>query len=307
LAGRGVTAIGDALVYSALIKATAIHFPKQRFALMMSVAQLAGYAGTALAATPLLLLATRYGLAGTYLSITGLLSVIFALVITQMPATSATQSAERTSMSARQILLACRPTLIAFTAYYVAYMTVFATWGLAFLSGGFLLDPYAASSAVLLGVCGLALGGFSNGALLAREWEARGLMVTYAIMATITFGVMLVLAWAGSATPAFVAPCLGLIGFCFGGISNGLTATVRERVHTADLSFASSVHAVLANLAAAVVMPLIGGHLARPPGELQFLFLGLEVGCLIVVGACAFQMLMPSKARLATKPQGFST
>jgi predicted MFS family arabinose efflux permease len=289
LVGRAITALGDALVYSALIKATATHFPKKRFALMMSVAQMAGYAGTALASAPLLLVATNYGLSTTYFACSAALLVLLAMVASQMPKTASAASTQ-VHMNVRQVLVACAPTLVAFVAYYAAYMTVFASWGSVFLTAGFMLEPYAASTVIFAGVLGLVAGGFLNGALLARDWGPRVLLAFFAVGGAVLFAIVLVVARLGVSAPIAFTALLALIGVCFGAISNGLTANVRERVQTSDLSFASSIHAVLANVGAALLMPLLGEQLARPPGGLQVLFAGVEVGCLVLVALCAARL-----------------
>jgi MFS family permease len=286
LAGRAIAALGDALVFSALIKATASHFPKNRFALMMSVAQMAGYAGTGLASTPLLFFASKYGLSSTFLSCALVLAVLFAIVSMQMPKVTSTVAAKG-HMSVWNVLSLCAPTLVAFAAYYVAYMMVFASWGTVLLTTGFLLGSYVASSVVLAGVLGLVVGGLVNGALIARGWRHGTLLVTFAVAGSVLFCIVLVAARYGIATPIVFSICFALIGVCFGGISNGLTVTVRERVQTNDLSFASSIHAVFANVAAAVLMPIIGSQLVRPAGDLQILFISFQIGCLLLVVICA--------------------
>ncbi len=289
LVGRAITALGDALVYSALIKATATHFPKKRFALMMSVAQMAGYAGTAFASAPLLFVATNYGLSTTYFACSAALLVLLVMVASQMPRT-ASAPATQVHMNVRQVLIACAPTLVAFVAYYAAYMTMFASWGSVFLTAGFMFEPYAASSVIFAGVLGLVAGGFLNGALLARECGPRVLLALFATGAAVLFAIVLAVGRPGVSAPTSFTVLLALIGVCFGAISNGLTAIVRERVQTSDLSFASSIHAVLANVGAALLMPLLGEQLMRPAGELQVLFIGVELGCLVVVLLCAARL-----------------
>lgn len=289
LVGRAITALGDALVYSALIKATATHFPKKRFALMMSVAQMAGYTGTALASAPLLFTATNYGLSATYFTCSAALFVLLAIVVSLMP-NSSPMASTKVHMSVRQVLVACAPTLVAFVAYYVAYMIVFASWGSVFLTTGFMLKPYAASSVIFAGVLGLVAGGVLNGTLLARDWGSQVLLAIFAVVGAVLFAIVLIVGRLGVSTPTTFIVLLTLIGICFGAISNGLTANVRERVQSSDLSFASSIHAVLANVGAALLMPILGEQLARPPSGLQVLFTGAEIVCLVLVALCAARL-----------------
>ncbi|WP_368935264.1 nitrate/nitrite transporter [Alcaligenes faecalis] len=290
LVGRAITALGDALVYSALIKATATHFPKKRFALMMSMAQMAGYTGTALASVPLLFVATNYGLSATYVMCSVALCVLLTMVVSLMPNSSSVAPTKKVHMSVQQVLVACAPTLVAFVAYYVAYMIVFASWGSVFLTTGFMLKSYTASSVIFAGVLGLVAGGVLNGTLLARDWGAQVLLAIFAVIGAVLFAVVLIVGRLGVTSPTPFIVLLTLIGICFGAISNGLTANVRERVQSSDLSFASSIHAVFANVGAALLMPMFGEQLARSPSGLQVLFTGAGIVCLVLVALCAVRL-----------------
>lgn len=289
LLGRAVTALGDAMVYSVLIKATAVLSSKQRFPVLMSLGQVAGYIGVGLATSPLLLMSTRLGLSATFALITIILAAIALLVLacTSDVEVSGKQATLPVALPSSRVhlLRACAPTLLAFGAYYTAYMVMFSSWGAIVLSKAYRLSAPESASVLLCGVLGLAVGGVINGAILSRVTSKA---VPLLVAATLTLALFGVLAALNSFAPVWAfSVVVTLIGLCFGGISNSITVNVRDQAPAEHLSLASALHAVAGNVLAGFLIPIFGGWIGNGPAAARLTLIGAEIVCsgvVIVVG-----------------------
>lgn len=301
LLGRAVMALGDAMVYSVLIKATATLAPKRHFPLLMSLGQVAGYIGVGLATSPLLFLSTRLGLTATFSLNTLILIVIAALVVTctsDIEVSKKRTASSIGSFSAQTHLLQiCIPTFLAFGAYYTAYMTLFSSWGTVVFSKVYDLSVSDGALIVLFGVLGLAVGGVLNGTALSWMRSKVTPMLVAAILALILFGLLaslnsLSLFWEFSVI-------VTLIGLCFGGISNSITVNVQDRTPAEQLSLASALHAVTGNLLSGLLIPVLGGWMGADPATARLTLLSTQILCIAIVFIVGIYLLVTKSKKLA--------
>lgn len=298
LTGRAFSAVGDAMVYSVLIKATAALSSKQRFPIMMSLGQMAGYLGVALATSPLLFIGMHLGLQWTFvvICVALLLVGLAVLCLTSQQDFIEPDIATKGRKLTPDIgaLLRCKPTLVAFSAYYTAYMVLFASWGAIFLSQGFQMSAYDSTSFVLLGVLGTVAGGLINGLILSKPIPRSLPLVVAALFAMGLFG-MIGLADAEPGQRWIFYVGFGGIGLCFGAISNSIASNVRDRAGTASLSFVSAMHAIAGNAVAGIVMPFFGRQLEYGSLHARYVLIGAELTCTGLVLLAGFYLFATRK------------
>ncbi|EON12903.1 major facilitator superfamily permease [Pandoraea sp. SD6-2] len=293
LLARIVTAVGDAFVYSALIKVASSEFRENRFALMMSTVQLAGYLGVSASTLPLAIgagaLGWRFSLLVPFfvlITLLGLMTYGWLTRPTPQPA-SKVRSQRLTARNRLALIAHLAPTLAAFSAYYFMYIFIFSAWGSRYLVLGGLTTQTSVSSIVLTATVGLCVGGVLSGIALTRVSRPAIAACAASIGVLIAIGLML-----SNGNPTSTGAAMLLLGGSFGALSNAITATLRSCCGVKDISFASALHATLGNTVTAGLMPAFGvAAIGFEEHARMMLGLSLTVPTLIILGAMCWPLL----------------
>lgn len=261
-AARLLLAVGDALVFTCLLKLVAQRFPDGRFGLMSGLSQVSGYVGGALATVPLALAIDGIGWRLCFLAIAmaGAANALAAWSV--LPASQP----HETRMTFRELWRAAARSLaeapkwgcaLTFASHYVVVMTLAGVWGLPLVAHALDLDLAQAGMPLLAFMVGQAIGSVvlghaadkvaSPGRALVLICLAR--MVLMALLAPVVLRELgLLYAVANFAV-------LGLV--TAGAIPLVLKCT--KRLYSTELiGTGASVNTTTANLLAAVAQPVIG-------------------------------------------------
>jgi predicted MFS family arabinose efflux permease len=290
LFARALAALGDAVVYSVVIKLTASNSSKKAFPFVMSWVQVTGYLGVVCSTAPLERLVSAAGWRAPFLVLATVLACLLAAWTfspSKQPAGSVPKpvqadGVQSTRLSTRLRTLA--PTLVSFTAFYALYIFVFSAWGAVYLANGFALSAQQSAEFLLVGTMGLPIGGVLSGLALTRV-ENPVVPVMAGVAAALGCAVWLARMDTPAGTPELYA-CLALMGISFGAMSNGMTATVRANNGVANLSFVSSLHAVVANLATAALMPLFAPGLLVDAASARDVLVATAITLLLLALSC---------------------
>jgi len=277
LFARAICALGDAFVFSVLIKMAATLFSKMQFAWVMSIVQLAGSMGVLFSTVPLRYALTMYSWKAILIDIS--IAVFVLLVLTLLsPSSYLSDNGLNEYKLAKEplqnggngwkVLKHCIPTVFSYAAFYFIYIFLFSAWGDRYISNGIYLTSEGAATSLLCGTIGLSIGGLASGFIL-RTHKDPGWMSYRAALLLAGSSILLSL---GSHGKIMVTAYVFLIGLSLGALSNSITATVRERFGLSNLSFVSAVHAVFGSGVNALLMPLLGIADDAPPSKFLFIF-----------------------------------
>ena len=259
---RLMLAIGDALVFTCLLKLVAQRFPDARFGLISGLSQVSGYVGGALATVPLATAINGIGWRACFLTIAliGAVNAMGALAI--LP----TASAHQVRMTFRDMWRVVGRALsqapnwgcaLTFASHYVVVVTLSGVWGLPLVAHTLNLDPAQASAPLLAFMVGQAVGSIVLGHAADRVASIGQALMLICLgrMFLIALLVPPVLRELGLVYAAANFAILGLI--TAGTIPLVLKCT--KKLYTTELiGTGASVNTTTANLLAAVAQPVIG-------------------------------------------------
>ncbi|HEU5319642.1 MAG TPA: MFS transporter, partial [Methylomirabilota bacterium] len=138
-AARLAVALGDALVFSSLIKIAARWFAPQRFGLMSALSQASGFVGGLLATSPFAVAVTWLGWRRSFLGVAVAVGVVLVLSLAWLhdaPDGAAARGSVGAAFAGAFRALRAPTTwgsLLTYTSSYVLFMSLSAVWGVALL------------------------------------------------------------------------------------------------------------------------------------------------------------------------------
>ncbi|MGQ4809072.1 Membrane sensor protein UhpC [Candidatus Entotheonellaceae bacterium PAL068K] len=264
-AARAVVALGDALVFSALIKIATQWFSANRFGLMFGLSQIAGYIGGLLAITPLAVLVSLHGWRASFSLLTGLVSAHLVLCLIWLrnhPAhdTAAMPTRREIVTEGRRLLrrsITWGP-IVTYLGNYVPSLSLSGVWGFPLLMQAYGLSRDQASVPMFVFMLGYAIGALLFGYLVDAHFRTlrkpiwvvtAGRMVLLVVLAPV-IGVHL--------PGAMMVTCLTALGLLTGGMIPLTLTSLRLGVSQAQIGLGIGLMGTLANLAAGMVQPLLG-------------------------------------------------
>jgi predicted MFS family arabinose efflux permease len=298
LAGRGLVGIGDACIFLNVLRLAQSLFPAGRYALLASLAGLAGALGQVFTTVPLGIALDGAGWTATFVltgALTGLLAVLcLALVRDGGPADLAAPGREpmRRALRLAWAAPATRHGLWAHLALMGPFVTVTALWGYPYLIGPQGHSPEAARAHLLacvvaFGVAAPVLGTIAAGRPGSRPALLAGAAAALAGLWSLT------LAWPGPAPEVVLLATLLLTGAC--GAAGLLAFDVAREGNPAARGGAVSGLVNLGGFSAAVLANLAIGRLVSASGG----DLSLAMWPLVLVAAAGALMLLRRAVRPA--------
>lgn len=266
--GRVLIGIGDAFMFTNVLRVAAQWFPAERYGRVAALTGLVGGLGQVLSTVPLTAALHGLGWMPTFLgaaALTALLAVVAAGVIRDRPAGTVVAAAEgageRIGRTLR-LVVAQRGTKHAFWVHFVLlsqFLAITTLWGAPWLTGAQGVAGGAAGALLLV-----AAVGFIGGSLVASQWIAgrprRRERYTLAMSVLVVLAWLVIVAWPGVlATPVLVV-VLGVLGFG-GGAAMLAFDGAREANAVHRSGAASGVVNMGGFLAAVLIQVLVGAVL----------------------------------------------
>ncbi|MGO4714376.1 MFS transporter [Bradyrhizobium sp. 2TAF24] len=286
---RFAIACGDALIFTALIKLVAQQFRERQFGLMSGLSQLSGYAGGALAATPLAVAVASAGWRTSF-AVIGLLSCInLALAARVLPRQDgiirpATLAAVLTSAIAELKRRESWGCLLTFSSHFITVTTISGVWGVPLLMDTLDLPRHSATSILLLFMTSCMIGSIGFGFIADRTRSLRRVHVTMCLVRTASLVLLApaVSGWMGLGTVVASFTALGLIA---GGMTPMILKAVRSIYSVARLGTGAAINTTSAGLLTAGLQPILGFALSQTWG-------GLTRGGVHVYSHAGYNLLM---------------
>jgi MFS family permease len=275
--GRILIALGDAVVFSCLIKFVAQRFDGRKFGLMSGLSQIAGYAGGVLATAPLAVLVGTLGWRRSFLTISviGLINYAFChrLLVQSTPPLHA-GATSTVAQLVRQVI--AKPggwgCAFVFATYFAAVTSFSGVWGIPLLMQCYDMSRAEAGSVMLIFMIGTAVGSLVIGYISDRFRHLRFLLVLSCIARGGLFMGLspLLVGETWSTVPSLTVILLGFVG---GGTVPLLLRSMRGVYGIEAISGGSSLNATFAGLLAAIFQPILG-HVLDVFGREQQGFIG---------------------------------
>lgn len=269
-ASRALVGIGDAMVFSSLMKLVSHAFPAARFGVMASLSQVAGCVGALCATAPL---ALAVGAIGWRASFKGLVVVLAVdLVVAAAVLRERSPAPADPAVSLRRMLRASLDTLrrvspwgpvITWLGAYVASVSIFGVWGVALLTQGYGLSRTAASVQMFSFMASYMIGTLLCGHLVDTWFATFRRPLTLIVLARIALLIALTPA-VGIYLPLSVTmACVVLLGFVAGAVVPLVWSSLRLAVAPTGIATAVGLTLAIGNLGAAVAQPVLGALLDR--------------------------------------------
>lgn len=293
IAGRALIGIGDACIFLNVLRLAHSWFPASRYALLASLAGLAGALGQILTTVPLGASLDALGWTATFLA-TGLLTLAMAgacmLLVRDAPAGAPPRPANPEPIrTALRIALATPATRHGFWVHMGLmgpFVTVTALWGYPFLVRGESMAAGPARAHLLATVAAFAGAAILLGLIGTRPALLRG------HAAALCGAWTAVLAWPGQVPPALLAGTLLLTGA--GGAAGLLGFDIARAGNAAARAGAASGLVNLGGFSAAVTANLVIGQAAAATGDLRMAMWPVAVIPAIAVTALTVRRPAPS-------------
>jgi MFS family permease len=271
---RALVAMGDALIFTALIKLTTQWFGSRRFGLMSGLSQVCGYVGGLLATTPLALALARltWREIFTMLAWTIFANLALSGVVLRDPDVA---PAERSKTVKEVIAQAARALttwtdwapLISSLGNYVVFASLSGAWGIPLFMQGYGLDRGSASVPMFVFLAGYAAGSLVFGHL-ADAWF-KTLRRPLIVMAVARIALLAALAPAIGLNLPFpaiivIVATFGLMG---GGTTPLLLSCVRLTYPGGVIGAVVGFNTTLVILGTALAVPLLGWVLHQASGS----------------------------------------
>lgn len=267
IAGRALIGIGDACIFLNVLRLAQSWFPASRYALLTSLAGLAGALGQILTTVPLGAGLDALGWTPTFLA-TGAATLVLAaacvLLVRDAPAGAPARPANpepvRTALRLAAATAATRHGFWVHMGLMGPFVTVTALWGYPFLvrSEGMAAGP--ARAYLLLTVAAFAGAAVLLGVIGTRPALLRGHVAALSVAWTA------VLAWPGTVPAALMLGALLLTGA--GGAAGLLGFDIARAGNAAARAGAASGLVNLGGFTAAVTANLVIGRVASATGDL---------------------------------------
>ena len=265
---RALVAVADAVIFTSLIKVVTQWFPARRFGVMSGISQTGGYVGGLLATAPLALLVSDLGWRGSFEVLAAVIAVNYLIALVALknhPSTRDVTSSVMREPAWRALHAAGAArawgVLLTRLGTYVAFTSFSGSWGVPLFMQAYGLQRQEASAVLFAFMAGYAAGCVVFG-YLADSWfrSIRRPLIAMAIAQT-TLLVMLTPLIGPRLSWPLVVGAVATLG-CLGGGTNPLVLTcLRLTFGGARLATALGVMMTIANLASALVQPLLGAIL----------------------------------------------
>ncbi len=257
--GRAIVALGDAVVFSCLIKFVALNFRNNRFGLMSGLSQLFGYLGGVLATSPLAIAVGSIGWRSSF-AILGLLSIAnFFASLFVLDAKPTPIAPVNTWQLIRRTLLSLPGWGVGliYATYFASITSFSGVWGIPLLMQRYGLARTEAGSVMLLFMIGTAAGSLVAGYLVDLFHHPKAMVVISCVMRASLFLSIAPTATGGNWS-AFQSLEVLALGFIGGGTVPLLLKMMRG-IHGIDaIGSGSSLNATFGGLLATLVQPLLG-------------------------------------------------
>lgn len=267
VAARTLVALGDALVFTSLVKQAVQRFPPGRFGLITGLGQVCGYLGGLAATAPLALVVATIGWRGAFnmlavaLAITLLFSLIFlrdAPIAPTSPPRSVAAILHDTALA-----LKCRTTWGPITmsvGAYVASLSLSGVWAGSLLMQGYSFSRTSASFQMLIFMAGYALGALTFGYLADTCRTLRRPVIAVTVVRILLMGVLTPAV--GSQLPVGVITiCLAGLGLLAGGMVPLVLSSLRLTFARVGLGTGVSINSMIENMANGLAQPFLGAIL----------------------------------------------
>ncbi len=260
---RLLTACGDALVFTALLKLVALSFKDERFGFMSGISQVSGYVGGVLATTPLASAVSGFGWRScfTFIACVGAFNLVCAAAALKPDAVA------HSSKTLAGVLAASRQSLskvanwgcaMSFASHFAVVTTLSGVWGIPMVAHVFNIPPSAASTPLLAFMIGNAAGSIGLGHLADRAAAALDRALIGICLLRMILIALLLPAVAHAFGLLYVTANFAILGLVAGG-TVPLVLKCTKRLYTADLiGVGASVNTTAAGIFAGLSQPVIG-------------------------------------------------
>ncbi|UFZ04278.1 MFS transporter [Bradyrhizobium ontarionense] len=258
---RVIVACGDALVFTALLKLVAQSFSDERFGLMSGISQVSGYAGGAMATTPLAAAVSGFGWRACFLFIAcvGIANCACAFVALKPAA------ANYTGRTLNSVLLASWHALgsvanwgcaLSFASHFAVVTTLAGVWGIPMVAHYFGVSPSAAGGPLLAFMVGNAIGSIFLGHAADRTQSLDTALIRISLLRMLLVAML----WpflAHTFGLLYVGTVFAVLGLVAGG-TVPLVLKCTKHLYTAErIGVGASINTTSAGVFAGLAQPVI--------------------------------------------------
>jgi len=262
---RAFIALGDALIWSSLIKFTAQWFPASRFGLVSGLSQVCGYIGGLLATTPLAVLVSLVDWRGAFRLLTSVIIanlMVLCVLLRNHPA-APSDPERRLGSLLREAARALRRSttwgpVMTYLGSYLTTASLSGVWGVPLFMQAYGLSRATASTRMFVFMLGYACGAVVLGSL--ADSHVHSLRRPLIALGAARMGVLLMIApLVGTHLPGWtITGGVAALGFIGGGTIPLLMTSLKQAFTSAAIGVAIGLTATAGNLGGGVAQPLLG-------------------------------------------------
>jgi MFS family permease len=286
-AARLFIAVGDALVFTALIKLVAEQFADSRFGLFSGISQVSGYIGGMIATTPLALAVSTIGWRQAFLGVAALTLLNLVALSFILPAAAKRIDRHRIGklvdavlQTLKRLWFAMRSAeswgcAITFCSHFVVAASLSGVWGIPMLMDAYGFDRTEASKPMLLFMMGTIIGSVGLSIISDRTRSLLRWLII-ACLARIALLVLIAPSVGNALGPGSVFISFLVLGLIGGGSMPLMLKTTKRVYSTEFIGVGSSFNTTVAVIMTAVMQPVIGslldasGQVGRQASLLQW-------------------------------------
>lgn len=259
---RLIVACGDALIFTALIKLVAQQFRERQFGIMSGLSQLSGYAGGALAATPLAFLVSSVGWRASFASIGifCLFNLLLASYVLRPRGPAALRFTLKAVLSSAIAELKHRESwgcMLTFASHFVSVTTISGVWGIPLLTDAFAMERHNATAALLVFMASCMVGSVVFGYVADRVQSVGRAHVLMCLLRTGSLALLAPAIGRVTGVGAVVA-CFIVLGLIAGGMTPMILKAVRSIYSVARLGTGAAINTTSAGLLTGALQPVLG-------------------------------------------------
>lgn len=261
---RIIVAVGDALVFSCLLKYSASSFPNSQFGLMSGLSQVAGYLGGVTATVPLAVAANAIGWRGASEAIAFVIVVCFILLFLCLPRDKGAMSLhERVvgTLTAAKTAIVSRASwgcALAFAGHFASITSLSGAWAVTLLSQGYGQTTIHAATLMMYFMVATVVGSIAFGRLSDVTKSLFRTLTWVSVVRTIGLILLAPLVGRGllHTSPSWTLVLLGL----FAGGTVPLVLKCLKKIYEAkSIGFGGAMNATVSGLLMILAQPIIAG------------------------------------------------
>lgn len=265
---RALIAVGDALIFTALIKLSAQWFPASRFGFMSGLSQVWGYLGGLLATTPLAVMVSYGGWRSSFRLLAYMVVANFILVLVSLRThpPHLVEQGRRLSTILRDAAWALQRLttwgqVMTFVGTYLSTVSLSGVWGVPLFMQAYGLSRASASLQMFGFMAGYAAGSVVLGYLV--DAYLSSVRKPLLVIGIVRLGLLLAIAPVIGAHLSVWILMGGMVilGFIGGGMQPLLLTSVKQAFTSDRIGTAISINTTVANLVGALIQPLLGAIL----------------------------------------------